>query len=80
MMVSTERRAVADISPILSIDRALEMDRMSSHLIRLRSERPPSDGVTATWERICLARELSGRTTARPAGPRLNASRERMSA
>lgn len=78
--VSIERRVSGATCPIRSVSLALEMDRMSSHLMKLRSERPPSGGVTATWERMYLARVVSGRTTTRSAVPRLNGLTERMSA
>src|SRR3989344_2124832 len=79
IIVSAERRVVGVTCPILSINRALETNRMSSHWIKLGSERPPSGGGTATWEQMCLARVVRGRPPTR-SGPRINGLTERMSA
>ena len=66
--------------PSRRVRRSTATDRTSSVLMKLFILRPASGGSTGTWRGIPLAREVTGSTTANPAGPWLKVSTETTSA
>src|SRR5262249_10641244 len=55
--------------PQRSCKRERDTERISSHLTKLGCRTPPSGGSIITWNGIPFAREVTGKTTTRSAGP-----------
>jgi hypothetical protein len=73
---STLRIVAGETSPHLDVRRSVEIERISSHLIKLFSLTPPSGGSSGTWVRMPLALVVRGTTITSSAGLWLKRSTE----